>query len=161
MLELAYFLNSCGILCDIDQYHSHENILDWNLWHQQKITECAKNGGFMLLICSAGMHECLRKSDHCLRIKMKFGHIDSLWLDSLITDESTTKCIIPVCLENLQVENIPICLADRLCYPISISKLKQYTDPNYVLNLSEFESLRRLVYRLSKQPEGGKPPVAS
>ena len=160
MLELADFLHSCGISCDIDQYHSHENILDWKLWHQQKITDCAKDGGFVLLICSATMCEQLSKHDQCLRIQMKFGHIDSLSLNGLITEEPTAKCIIPVCL-NLQVENIPICLAGRSSYSISISKLKQYKDPNYILSLSEFESLRHLVSKLSKQPEAEKPPVAS
>ena len=162
MLELAGFLHSCGISCDIDQYHSHENILDWNLWHQQKITECAKGGGFVLLTCSATMCKQLSEPDKCFRIQMKSGHIDSLSLNGLLTEESTTKCIIPVCLENLQL-NIPKCLTGRKSYSISISKLKEieFEDPNYILSLSEFESLRHLVYKLSKQPEAEKPPVAS
>ena len=103
MLYLSDFLNSCGIHCDIDQYNSHENILDWGLWNQQKIMKCAKGGGFVLLICSSMMCEQLSKSDECSRIQMKPGHIERLSLNSLIKGEATAHCIIPVCLENLQM----------------------------------------------------------
>ena len=159
--ELADFLNSCGISCDIDQYYSHKDILDWGLWNQQKIIKCAKDGGFVLLICSSTMCEQLSKPDKSLRIQMKPGHIDSLSLNSLIKEEATTHCIIPVCLENLQAESIPKSLTGRSSYSISIFKLKQYKDPNHILSLPEFESLRCLVNKLRRQPEAEKPTVAS
>ena len=126
--------------------------------------KCAKGGGFVLLICSSMMCEQLSKSDECSRIQMKPGHIDSLSLNSLIKGEATAHCIIPVCLENLQMENVPKSLTERACYFLSICKLKQFDpneDPNYILGLSEFESLQRLVFRLKKQPDADRPPVAS
>ena len=123
--------------------------------------KCAKDGGFVLLICSFRMCEQLSKSDECSRIQMKPGHIDSLSLNSLIKGEETVHCIIPVCLENLQMENIPKSLTERACYFLSISKLKQYEDPSYILSLPEFESLQRLVFRLKKQPDADRPLVAS
>ena len=161
VLELAGFLRSYGIPCDIDRYHSHENILDWGLWNQQKITECAKCGGFVLLICSSMMCEQLSKSDKSARIQMKSGHIDSLSLNSLIKGEETAHCIIPVCLENLQMENIPKSLTERSRYFLSFSKLRQYEDLSSILSLPEFESLQQLVLRLRKQPDADRPPVAS
>ena len=161
MLELAGFLTSCGIPCDMDQYHSNENILDWGLWNILRIKECAKDDTFVLLICSSTMCEQLSKPDKSIRIQMKSGHIDSLSLNSLIKGEETAHCIIPVCLENSQKENIPISLTARACYFLSISKLRQYKDPSYILSLPEFESLQCLVFRLRKQPAADRPPVAS
>lgn len=165
VLELADFLRICGIPCDIDQYHSqyhsHENILDWGLWNERKIMNCAKDGGFVLLVCSSTICEQLNKPDKSSRIQMKLGHIDSLSLNSLIKGEATAHCIIPVCLENLQMKNIPKSLTERACYFLSISILRQYEDPSYILSLPEFESLQRLVFRLKKQPDADRPPVAS
>ena len=123
--------------------------------------DCAKDDEFVLLICSSTMCEQLSKPDKSVRIQMKPGHIDSLSLNSLIKGEATAHCIIPVCLEYLQMENIPKSLTERACYFLSISKLRQYEDPNYILSLPEFESLQRLVFKLKKQPDTDRPPVAS
>ena len=161
--DLSELLRACGIPCDIDQYHSHENIVDWGIWHQERIIECAKGNGFVLLVCSAKMYEQLNKNESS-QIQMKCGHIDSLSLNSLIKEEKTTYCIIPVCLKDLQKDNISKCLTGRSCYHLSLDKLDKLdpgVDPEMILRLPHFESLRSLVYRLKKQPEVEKSPVAS
>ena len=163
MYDLSELLRACGIPCDIDQYHSHENIPEWGNWNQEKIVECAEGGGFVLLVCSAKLHEELSKSDGS-RVQMKFGHIDSLSLNGLIKEKPTTSCIIPVCLKDLQRENIPKCLTGRSCYHLSLDKLDKLdsdVDPEMILSLPHFESLRSLVYRLKKIPEVEKSSVAS
>ena len=157
---LSDLLHAYGIKCDTDQYHSHENILDWGIWCEKKIKECAKGDSFVLLICSAKMHAQLSKNESS-RIQMKCGHIDSLSLNSLIKEEPTTSCIIPVCLKDLQMENIPKCLTARSHYHLSLDKLDSDVDPEMILSLPQFKLLRSLVYRLKKQPEVERSSVAS
>lgn len=159
---LSDFLNSCGVPCDIDQYHTQENILNWGVWNQQKIENNAdlSVGGFVLLVCSHRMYEQLSQPNKSSRIQMKPGHIDSLTLNSLITGPSTTHCIIPVCLEGIEMKNIPKCLTERSRYSLSLSKLKQFDsnmDRNLILSAPGLESLQDLVYKLRGIPEAERP----
>ena len=151
VLELSHFLTKlCGVPCDIDQYHTLDNISQWGVWTENKIKELAKHSGFVLLICSPEMYQQLSEPG-CSRIQMKAGHIDTLTLNNLIRDPVTTHCIIPVCLEELNKETVPCSLRGRTNYFLSFSKLMQ-VDPNAdiksILAMSEFESLRSLVYKL-------------
>lgn len=167
VLLLSDFLRKyCGIPCDIDQYNSQEKILDWGGWVEKKVTEYAHPSvdGFVLLVCSYRMYEQLSKHDKSSRIQMEPGHISSLALNSLIKDQQTTHCFIPVCLEDLQMENIPKSLSGRSCYSLSLSKLKKVNpqeEASIILSTPGLELLQSLVYRLRREPEVEKPPVAS
>ena len=159
VLDLSDFLrNHCGVSCDIDQYHMHENIPQWGVWKENKIKELAKQNGFVLLICSPEMYQQLSQPDGS-QIQMKAGHINTLTLNYLIKDPVTTQCIIPVCLEELNKEIVPSSLCGRTIYFLSFSKLDPDADINSILNIPEFESLRSLVYKLRSEVEISRPPL--
>ena len=162
-LELSDFLRElCEIPCEIDQYHMSESIADWGIWNENNITECAKNNGFVLLICSSIMFKYLSDPDNNPCIKMKAGYINTLALNVLIRDATVTRCIIPVCFDKTSTETVPSSLRGRTIYSLSYSELMQ-ADPgsnvNTILGKSEFESLRSLVFRLRGEAEVDKPPL--
>ena len=161
-LELSDFLRrKCGISCDIDQYYMNENIVDWGTWNENKIKNCANNNGFVLLICSSVMFEHLNHPDSSC-IQMKAGGMHSLALNALISDATVTRCIIPVCFDEATTETVPSSLRGRTIYSLSYKELIQVdpsTDINTILNKSEFESLRSLVFKLRGESEVKKPPL--
>ena len=163
VFELSDFLiKHCGVSCDIDQYHMHENIPQWGVWKENKIKEIAKRNGSVLLICSPVIYRQLSEPGVCSQIQMKAGHIDTLTLNNLIRDQATTKCIIPVCLEELNKEIVPSCLRERNIYSLSFSTLMQAdpkADLESILDMPKLESLRSLVYRLRGDPEISRPPL--
>ena len=158
MQDLSEFLLGCGISCDMDQYHTEKNISDWVVWNVNNIRECAKRNGFVLLICSSVMYEQLNQPDISL-IQMKAGFIDNLALNSLIRDASISHCVIPVCLEKLNMEIVPTSLQGKTIYALSFSKVNPDVDFNSTLNTPGLESLRSLVYKLRGEPEIYKPPL--
>ena len=162
VLEVSGFLRNCGLACDIDQYHTHENITQWGVWIENKIKEVAKNKGFVLLICSSKMYQQL-SDPNSSRIEMKAGHIVTPTLNNLITDPATTNCIIPVCLEEVNKEIVPISLHGRTIYSLSFSalmKVNPNADLRSILDRPELESLRSLVYRLRGELEINRPPIS-
>ena len=162
MLELSNFLRDrCGIHCEIDQYHMNDNIVSWGVWNEERIKELAKCNGYVLLICSPTMYQQLSHPG-VSRIEMRAGHIDSLALNNLIRDQATTHCVIPVCLEELNRKIVPVCLCERKIYSISYSTLMQVNsnaDVESILEISELESLKSLVYRLKGLKEFLEPPL--
>ena len=157
--ELSGFLVSkCGIACDMDQYHTLDNIPHWGVWIQGRIETLAKHKGFVLLVCSHTMYQQLSELN-VSQIKMKFGDIDSLALNNLIKGPATTHCVIPVCLEELNKKIVPISLRDRIVYHLSYSTLMQVAENNVetILDKPELESLRSLVFRLRGEKEVIKP----
>ena len=161
VLEVSDFLNRCGVACDIDQYHMHKNILQWGVWNESKIKEVAKDNGFVLLVCSHKMYRQL-SDPNTSQIEMKAGHIDTPTLNNLIRDPATTDCIIPVCVEEVNKEIVPISLRGRTIHSLSFSTLMK-ADPNTdfrsILDRPELESLRSLVHRLIGEPEISRPPI--
>ena len=162
-LELSNFLRElCGIPCEIDQYHMSKSIADWGVWNENYIKECAKNNVFVLLICSSIMLKHLSDPDNNPCIKMKAGYINTLALNVLIRDATVTRYIIPVCFDKTSTENVPSSLRGRTIYSLSYSELMQAdpsSDINTILDKSEFESLRSLVFRLRGETEVNKPPL--
>ena len=155
----AFLMNKCGVVCDIDQYHAKENITQWDVWNEEKIRETSKCNGFVLLVCSPEMYQQLSNSAGS-QIQMKVGHISTLTLNSLIRDDITTYCIIPVCLEKLNKEVVPASLRGRTIYHLSFSTLIRVdsrADIESILDKKEFESLRSLVYKLRGISEVYKP----
>ena len=157
--DLSDFLNLCGVDCDIDQYHTNENILDWGSWTEELIKNQAARRGYVLLVCSPKLHQQLTNVASSLRtIEMKAGHISNLTLNTLIKDEKITNYIIPVALEQCRKELIPTCLAGRLCYSANITKVpNDFPSIDAVLSTPELESLRSLVHRLRDEPEVVRP----
>ena len=159
VLGLSDFLrNYCGIACDIDQYHMHESISQWGVWNENKIKECARNKGFVLLICSSEMYRQLSREDSS-QIEMKPGFIDTPTLNNLITGSATIGCIIPVCLEQLNKEIVPISLHGKHIYSLSLSKIDPRMDPRFILDIPGLEGLRSLVYVLRGECEIGMPSI--
>lgn len=165
VLELSDFLrNHCGVDCDIDQYHTRENITQWAVWHEDKIKKHARCNGFVLLVCSSKMYQQLNNPSKSSQIQMKPGHIGTLALNSLISEEETTPCIIPVCDGSLEKSNmvVPSSLRGRTIYCLSFSTLKQVNpedDVEHILNTPGLESLRSLVFRLKGESEIVKAPL--
>lgn len=157
--DLSDFLNVCGVECDIDQYHAHENILDWGSWTEELIKNQAARKGYVLLVCSPKLHQQLTNIASNLRkIEMKVGHISNLTLNTLIKDENITNYVIPIFLEQYRKEFIPTCLVGRICYVANITKVP--SDGPFIetaLNTPELESLRSLVHRLRDEPEVVRP----
>ena len=166
VLELSDFLrNHCEVDCDIDQYHISEDIPQWGVWHEDKIKKHAECNGFVLLVCSPKMYEQLNNPSVSSLIQMKPGHIGTLALNSLISEEETTRCIIPVCDDSLEKSNtvVPSSLRGRTIYCFSFVTLKQVDpeDVERILNTPELESLRSLVFRLRGESEIWKAPLGS
>ena len=159
VLELSDFLRyHCGVSCDIDQYHIHENILQWGVWNENKIKECAGSNGFVLLICSPVMYQQLSRQDSS-QIQMKPSFIDTPTLNNLITGSATSDCIIPVCLEELNKEIVPISLHAKHIYSLSFSKVDPKIDLRFILDTPGLEDLRSLVYILRGEREIYMPPI--
>jgi len=160
--DLSDFLTYCGVDCDIDQYHTHENVLDWGLWNEEEIRKCISREGFMLLVCSPRLHQQLCDARSSSRIEMRAGHLTNLTLNSLIKDSTITQRVIPVFLEQHRMEYVPTCVAERTCYALNWSRVMN-CDPNaeanVILNTPGLESLRSLVCRLRNEPESVKPEV--
>ena len=142
----------------MDQYHTKEKISDWGVWNENNIRECVKSNGFVLLICSSVMNHQLSQPDNSL-IQMKPGFIDSLALNSMIRDASISRCVIPVCLEKLNMEIVPTSLRGKTIYSLSFSKVDPEVDFNAILDTPGLESLRSLVFRLRGESEIDKPPL--
>ena len=155
VLEVSNFLRSCcGIACEIDQYYGGQNITNWEVWNEHKIRALAMCHGYVLLLCSPTMYQQLSQPSVSV-IQMKDGHINSAGLNKLIKAQATTHCIIPVCLEELNIEIVPISLRDRPVYHLSFSTLMRidlYTNVEAIWKLPELQSLRCLVYRLKGFP---------
>ena len=167
VLELSDFLrNHCEVDCDIDQYYISEDIPQWGVWHEDKIKKHAECNGFVLLVCSPKMYEQLNNPSVSSLIQMKPGHIGTLALNSLISEEETTRCIIPVCDDSLEKSNtvVPSSLRGRTIYCFSFATLKQIDpeeDVERILNMRGLESLRSLVFRLRGESEIWKAPLGS
>ena len=162
-LELSDFLRiCCGISCDIDQYHKNKNVQQWGVWNENKIKALADSNGFVLLICSSTMFQQFSE-EGSLSIQMDPGHINTLALNTLIRDQSTTDCIIPVCVEELDQEIVPITLRGRTIYNLSYSstlkKVESDADVEAILTMPQSASLQSLVFRLKGIPEVSKPPL--
>ena len=159
--QLSDLLICCGVDCDIDQYHMIENIPQWGVWNEDKIKKIAKCNGFVLLMCCPKMHQQLSDTNVSSQIQMKVGHINTFALNTLIREEATTHCIIPVCLcetlEKLNIKIVPDSLRGRTIYSLSLSILEQVEPEADILNKPGLESLQSLVFRLNGKPEISKP----
>ena len=161
--DLSDFLNHCGVDCDIDQYHTNENILDWGGWSEGVIKDRAARNGYVLLVCSPKLYQQLSNVSSSVRIEMKAGHISNMTLNALIKDEKITHHIIPVFLEQHRKEFILTCLGGRLCYSINITKIIELSSHGRgiddILNTPGLEWFRSLVLRLRGEPDAVKPPL--
>ena len=159
---LSDFLHSCGVDCDIDQYHASEDILDWEQWWEQKINGVIFNNGYVLF--AVANHDCLKR---CLakseKIYMNAGFMSSILLSSYITDASKTGYFIPVYLDAVNISLLPGVLSQRTSYCANVRALEN-VNPNAssaeILDTRGLESLRSLVFRLTGQVEVEKPMVA-
>ena len=90
---------------------------------------------------------------------MKPGFIDTPTLNNLITGLATIDCIIPVCLEQLNKEVVPISLHEKYIYSLSFSKIDPRMDPRFILDIPGLEDLRSLVYVLRGEHEIDMPSI--
>ena len=156
-----FLRHCCRIPCEIDQYYKDKNILNWDLWNEHKITTLAEFNGYVLLLCSPTMYQQLSQPSVSV-IQMNDGHINNLALNNLIKGQTTTHCVIPVCLEELNKDIVPISLRDRTVYHLSFSTLMRVdrnTNVEAILEIPQLESLKSLVFKLSGEKEVIKPPL--
>ena len=159
---LAGLLRSNGVDCDIDQYHTNDKISNWDQWWEQKVRGIAEQNGFILLVCSPTMMQCLSNNE---RILMKEGSISCLLLSSLIENRRTTTHLIPVFLDDFIPDYLPLSLTQRKWYALMLHTLANSFDVENIrsdefVNLQEFDSVASLWRKLTGQPEVERPPVA-
>ena len=148
--------------CDIDQYHTHDKISNWDQWWEQKVREIAEQNGFILLVCSYTIMQCLSNNE---RILMKEGSIGHLLLSSLIADRHTTAHLIPVFLDDFIPGCLPMSLTQRKWYALMLHTLANTFDVENIksdefVDLPAFDSVASLWRKLTGQPEVERPPVA-
>ena len=161
VLTLSDFLCNCGVDCDIDQYHTNDNITDWDQWWERRINNVIARNGFVLFAVAYCDHlkKCMAESG---RIQMSHGFISGLLLSSMIGDRNKTSRIIPVFLDAVNGALLPGVLSQRTSYCANIRVLDTVNGPSSaeILNMPGLESLRSLVFRLTGQVEVEKPMVA-
>ena len=147
--------------CDIDQYHTHDKISNWNQWWEETVKQIAEENGFILLVCSPTLMECLSKKEI---VPMKEGFISCLLLSSFIENRQISNNLIPIFLDQYIADCMPMSLSQRKNYALMICSLAQNDLENLKLtdfvNNPEFECLTSLYRKLTGQPEVQRPPIA-
>ena len=167
ILILSQILCCCGIDCNMDQYHSTENIISWPLWVSQQIDNCISKGGYILLECSRMMYNILCSS-YNPPIKMVAGHIDCQNIRHYL--HHNTKSVLPFFIDEVSSCFIPQSLSEKTFYNFPFRKLPKIFTSESSQNLTEenvqellanpdFTSLRSLVATMTKQQEICQPHI--
>ena len=147
--------------CDIDQYHTNDKISNWDTWWEQKVRQIVEQNGFILLVCSHTVRQCLSNGE---RIRMKEGSISCQLLSSLIENRQTTAHLIPVFLDQYNADWMPMSLMQRRFYPLMLHSLTEFDLENITsddfVSIPQFECVMSLWCKLTGQPEVERPPVA-
>ena len=165
ILLLSDLLCHNGVDCTIDQYHRNYDVIDWDKWVSDQMNLCISQNGYVLLECSESMYNSLDASDHNHRIQMAVAHVYSLTLRQYI-GESTDR-FIPFYTDDTLLEFTPKLLSSKYIYRFPFSrlspdlhKIKQISLLDYeTFGSPEFDSLRSLVAKLTRQPETPKPKI--
>ena len=155
VLCLANVLCNCGINCDIDLYHTNDNIPDWSFWVRKSLEyHIASQYSYIILVCSFIMISTLEQRNDNARLQMVAGYIDSFTLRHFLQEDAHK--VLPLFINNPSEEYVPPNLSGRTCYNFPYDKLDEMAEnvsTQEVLNHPDFASLRSLVATLTGQRE--------
>ena len=162
VLCLSNLLFECGISCDIDLYHTNDNILDWPSWVENKLKHhIAPQHSFIIMVCSPTMFSTLEERNDNASIEMAAASIDRLTLRRYL--QQGVQNILPLCINDSSTDYIPPNLSGKTCYYFPYNKLMsdipEGTTAHKVLDHPDFTSLRCLVATLTGQQENPIPNV--
>ena len=162
VLCLSNLLSSCGISCDIDLYHTNDNILDWSSWVADNLKlHIASQCSFIILVCSPTMFSVLVERNGNARVEMAEAFIDRLTLKYYLQQDAQ-KCL-PLCIDDTSANCIPPNLSLKTCYHFPFNKLlseiPKGTTAHEVLDHPDFASLRSLIATLTGQQETPVPTI--
>ena len=155
MLCLSNLLCNCGINCDIDLYHTNDNIPDWAFWVGKSLEyHLYSQYGYVIMVCSPVMISTLEQRNDNARLEMVAGNIDCLTLRHYLQDGAHK--VLPLFINNPSDEYVPSYLSGRTRYYFPYDKLDEMPEnvsTQEVLNHPAFASLRSLVATLTGQQE--------
>lgn len=156
VLCLSNLLNNCGIECDIDLYHSNENIVDWSFWVGKNLEyHIASQHSYIIMVCSPTIISTLEERNDNARIEMVAAYIDRLTLRYHL--EEGAQKIFPVFINDPSANCVPPSLSGKTCYHFPYDKLlyelPECATAEQVLGHPDFASLRSLVASLTGQQE--------
>ena len=152
---LGSLLNNNGILCEVDVYHTKENIPDWGFWAKQYLQyHVFSRNSCVILVCSATMIAKLEERNDNAYVEMVAAHINSQTLRQYL--EKCAQKFLPLCINDPSAGNVPPILAWKKCYHFPYDKLlkmpQDFSVPQ-ILDHPDFASLRSLVDMLTVQQE--------
>jgi len=156
VLMLCDVLRHAGVDCDIDLYHTNENIQDWSHWTSLSIHYCAAKKDYILLVCSPRMIALLEETVGNPRINMYAGYIDRLTLRNLL--QKHTNSFLPL-IDPTSMSVVPPILSGKTTYYFSFNRIPQNISIEQLLDHPDFTSLRGLVATISGQQEYPAPNV--
>ena len=157
---LGSLLNNSGILCEVDVYHTKENIPDWGFWAKQYLQyHVFSHNSCVILVCSATMIAKLEEKNDNAYVEMVAAYINSQTLRQYL--EKCAHKFLPLCINDPSAGNVPPILASEKCYHFPYDKLlkmpQDYSVPQ-ILNYHDFASLRSLVGMLLTVQQEIPPP---
>ena len=159
VLCLSNLLIRCGISCEIDLYHTDDNILDWSNWVKDKLEQC----NFIILVCSRTMFSALVERNDNARVEMAAAYINRLTLKHYL--EQGVQKYLPLCINDPPPNCIPPTLLGKTQYHFPYNKLlseiPEGTTAHEVLDYPDFASLRSLVATLTGQQETPIPSIGT
>ena len=162
VLCLSNLLIRCGISCDIDLYHTSDNILDWSSWVENNLKlHIASQFSFIILVCSPTMFSALVERNDNARVEMAAAYIDRLTLKQYL--QQGVQRFLPLCINDTSANCIPPNLSGKTLYYFPYNKLlseiPEGTTAPEVLDHPDFASLRSLVATLTGQQETAIPSI--
>ena len=155
VLCLANVLCNCGINCEIDLYHTNDNIPDWLFWVGKSLEyHIASHYSYIILVCSPIMISTLEQRNDNAHLQMVAGYIDSFTLRHFLQEDAHK--VLPLFINNPSEEYVPPSLSGRTRYYFPYDKLDEMAEnvsAHEVLNHPDFASLRSLVATLTGQQE--------
>ena len=162
-LCLSNLLIRCGIVCDIDLYHTNDNILDWSSWVENKLKlHIASQCSFIIMVCSPTMFSTLEERNDSARVEMAAAYINRLTLRYYL--QQSAQNFLPLYINDPSANFIPPNLSGKTCYHFPYNKLLSEipeSTAHEVLDHPDFTSLRSLVATLTGQQEIPTPRIGS
>ena len=158
VLCLSDLLCRCGIDCEVDLYHTDDNVDNWASWVGEHLKQCIDASyGYIILVCSQTMMSTLNNTNTNDRIEMFSAYIDRLSLLQYL--EKGAPKTLPLFLTNSPHNFVPANLSGKTIYhfpydklPEEINEVEQINDLvlQKILDHPDFGSLRNLVATLTK-----------
>ena len=155
VLCLANLLCKSGINCDIDLYHTNDNVTDWAFWVKKSWEyHIASQYSYVILVCSPIMISTLEQRNDNARLQMVAGYIDSFTLKHFLQEDAHK--VLPLFINDPSEEYVPPSLSGKTRYYFpydKLNKMPENVSAQQVLDHPDFASLRSLVAMLTGQQE--------